>query len=115
MIIKNGDTVKITKPLIQNRGLVGRTGTVLSVDDWNESCRVDITWDAPEDSGWTSQGVLTSFLFDELELVESVDEYGQIIKIADVLHKSGRYDNVPWVEIKKDAADLYKAGIRFNG
>lgn len=113
MKILKGDTVKITKPLMENRGLVGRTGTVTSVDEWNESCRVDITWDASEDSGWKTQGVLASFLFDELDLVESANEREQIEKMAQVLLEEGKFPSSS--SALETAAILYKAGCRHEG
>lgn len=115
MKILKGDTVKITKPLIQNRGLVGRTGTVTSVDDWNQTCRLDIKWDAPEGSGWETQGVLGSFEFGEIELVESAYEKDQIFKIAAVLHTEPRNADWTWEQCKDNAEILYKAGIRHEG
>jgi hypothetical protein len=53
--------------------------------------------------------------YDTLEQEAEAEKQDQIKKIATELHKSGRYDNIPWVEIKADAAMLYGAGFRFDG
>lgn len=115
MNIRKGDTVKITKPLLMNKGVAGRTGTVLSVDDWNESCRVDITWDAPEGSGWESQGVLGSYLFVELELVESANEREQIQALASILYNADFALDWDFNQAHEEATKLYKKGVRHEG
>lgn len=114
MSIHKGDTVKVVNPQLKNSGVRDREGKVLSVDHWNESCSVDITWDAPEDSGWTTQGVLGSYLFDELEVVESVHEVQHVRAIANALYTEGGFGET-LESLQEIAARLYKAGCRFNG
>ncbi len=114
MNIHEGDTVKVVNPLTLHSGVEGRTGKVLFVSETKQTCSVQLGWEAPVGSEWGRQGVLSSFFFTELEVTDS-HEIRQIRGIADVLHKSGRYDDIPWVEIKADAESLYKAGCRFDG
>jgi hypothetical protein len=113
MIINEGDTVKVVNPLNMHSGLEGKTGTVLSISD--KVCRVDLSWDAPEGSGFDTVGTMGTFRLSELELVKACDEEEQIFKIAAALHTEGNYGNIPWAEIKADAARLYRVGVRHHG
>lgn len=116
MIINEGDTVKVSKDNshTMHLGLVGKTGTVLSVNEKMGTCRVDLVWDAPEGSQFDKLGAMGNFSFEELELVKACDEEEQIFKIAAVLHTEGGYADVPWAEIKEIAKGFYRAGIRHH-
>ncbi|UDL16671.1 hypothetical protein SEA_ATUIN_278 [Arthrobacter phage Atuin] len=117
MSFNEGDIVKVSAVSADTMhlGLVGKTGTVLSVNDKSKTCRVDLVWDAPEGSQFDTLGALGTFNFTELELVKAIDQEEQIFKIAAALHTEGNYGDVPWAEIKADAERLYKVGIRHHG
>jgi hypothetical protein len=95
-----GDRVKV---ITENSKYTGNTGVITNFGPDNTLLiRLD-------------EGGESGFFGHEVEMVSSQKEYSQIIHIAEALHKSGRYDDVPWVEIKADAASLYRAGCRFDG
>jgi hypothetical protein len=113
MNIRKDDIVKVANPLLMNAGVKGRTGRVVEVGE--RSCRVDITWDAPEGSGWTTQGVLGSFLFDELEVVESSYEREQVQALASILYNADFADDWDFDQAHAEASKLFKKGVRHEG
>lgn len=114
MNIHEDDIVRVSNPKILHSGVKGRTGKVITANE-DGSCFVQITWPVEGASEFTEQGVLATFDNDELEVVESAYEKDQVRAIAEILHKSGRYDDIPWVEITADAQSLYRAGVRHEG
>lgn len=111
MNIHEGDTVKVTNPQTMHSGLKDRTGKVLFVSEDQQKCSVNLEWPVLEDSAWETQGVLSSFTIEELDIIDS----HEIREIAGALLREERNSQWTLEEAREVAASLYKGGCRFDG
>lgn len=111
MDILEGDTVKVAYPYGLHSGLKGRTGKALFVSEDQQTCSVQLQWEAAEGSVWETQGVLSSFAAAELEVIDS----HEIQQIAGALLREERNSHWTHEDAHEVAANLYRAGCRFDG
>lgn len=114
MNIHEGDTVRVVNPLPLHSGLKDRVGRVLFVSKSGQTCSVNLEWDSPEGSAWEKQGSLSSFSFDELEVIKSADEEKQINTIASAIMNAAPGSRWEWQDALNTAADLYRRGVRMG-